>query len=314
MNKLKRTLTLTFALVFFIGLVAGCGGGGESAKSRERVIIKVGGRTITSGQFDKRLESLRPGGTSGMSEEESRDLKKDLAAQLIEEELVLAEASRLAVTVSDEELKAEEKRIKEGSGSSALEDEIIKNYGNINAWREELKRKLLIKKVIEDAVGSDIRIKRADIRKYYREHRKDYDIPTQVRASMIVVSTEEEATKLQKELTPKNFADTAAKVSISPEAERGGDLGFFGRGDMPEEFENVVFKIKVGEISDVVKTEYGYHIFFLREKKRGRRLLLSEVKKEIAGKLRRMEEEKRFDAWMGSLKKNTPVEVMEGLL
>lgn len=314
MDMSKKNLTLFLVLGLLVTLATGCGGGDESAGSPDRVIIKVGERVITSGRFDMRLERLRPGSRGGMSEEESKDLKKDLAAQLIEEELVLGEASKHGIMVTEDELRAEEKRIKEESGSPALEDEIIKRYGNIGQWRNELRRKLLIKKAIEEAVGSDVVIKKIDIRKYYRQHKGDYDIPAQVHASMIVVSSEEEAARIRKELTPENFAETAGKVSISPENKRGGDLGFFGRGDMPEEFERVVFKLKPGEISGVVKTEYGYHIFYLQEKKRGRRLLLADVEDGIERKLRRAEEEKRFNLWMESLKKNTPIEITGGLL
>jgi len=265
MDISKKNLTLFFILGLLITLAAGCGGGGTDG-SPDRVLIKVGERVITSARFDQRLERLRPGGAGGMSEEESRDLKKDLAAELIEEELVLQEASKHGISVTGDELRAEEKRIREESGSTALEKEIIKKYGNIRDWRNELKRKLLIKKTIEEAVGPGAKIKRAEIRKYYREHKGDYDLPEQVHASMIVVSTEEEAARIRKKLTPENFADTAGRVSISPEKERGGDLGFFSRGEMPEEFERVVFKLKPGEISGVIKTEYGYHIFYLQEK------------------------------------------------
>nr|WP_304766001.1 peptidylprolyl isomerase [Candidatus Burarchaeum sp.] len=89
----------------------------------------------------------------------------------------------------------------------------------------------------------------------------------EVKASHILVEDEATAKKLLKLLTPINFASVAKKNSTCPSAENGGDLGWFGPGQMVTEFEAVAFKLKPGAISNAVKTEFGYHIIMVTGKR-----------------------------------------------
>ncbi|VVC04690.1 Foldase protein PrsA [Candidatus Burarchaeum australiense] len=89
----------------------------------------------------------------------------------------------------------------------------------------------------------------------------------EVKASHILVDDEATAKKLLKTLTPINFAAVAQKNSTCPSAEKGGDLGWFGPGQMVKEFEEIAFKLKPGAISNVVKTEFGYHIIMVTGKR-----------------------------------------------
>jgi peptidyl-prolyl cis-trans isomerase C len=91
---------------------------------------------------------------------------------------------------------------------------------------------------------------------------------TYVRASHLLVKTEEEAAKLREEiLAGKDFAEVAAQVSLCPSGRDGGDLGFFGKGQMVREFEDACFSMEVGEISNPIKTQFGYHLIKLTDKK-----------------------------------------------
>ena len=86
----------------------------------------------------------------------------------------------------------------------------------------------------------------------------------EVKASHILVETEEEAINLKEEiLSGKSFGDVAAEHSLCPSGANGGDLGFFGRGQMVSEFEKAAFDLKVGEISDPVRTNFGWHLIIV---------------------------------------------------
>ncbi len=90
---------------------------------------------------------------------------------------------------------------------------------------------------------------------------------TLVKASHLLVATEEEAKKLKEEiLSGKPFADAAAEVSMCPSGANGGDLGYFGRGQMVKEFEDAAFSMNVGEVSDPIKTQFGWHLIYLTDK------------------------------------------------
>lgn len=90
---------------------------------------------------------------------------------------------------------------------------------------------------------------------------------TEVKASHILVETEEEAINLKEEiLSGKAFEDVAAEYSNCPSGANGGDLGFFGRGQMVREFEEAAFDLNVGEISDPVRTNFGWHLILVTDK------------------------------------------------
>lgn len=91
---------------------------------------------------------------------------------------------------------------------------------------------------------------------------------TQVRASHLLVATEEEAKQIREEiLSGKDFADIAAEVSQCPSSANGGDLGFFSRGMMVPEFDEVSFTLEVGELSEPVQTQFGWHLLIVTDKK-----------------------------------------------
>ncbi len=91
---------------------------------------------------------------------------------------------------------------------------------------------------------------------------------TEVRASHLLVKTEEEAKQLREEiLNGKDFAHVAAEVSLCPSGANGGDLGFFGKGVMVKEFEDAAFSMNVGDLSEPIQTQFGWHLLKLTDKK-----------------------------------------------
>ncbi len=311
---MQRGLSLIFmSLLLF--MLPGCGG--AKRPSGDEVIINVGGRTVTLASFDARVKRTLEGTGSGRAVGErggGAAIRRDVAAEMIEEELILSEAARLGLHVAPQQLRAEVNKIRKEAAGEGFEEGLIDSYGSMQKWSDELSRRLLIKKTIKKVLGDGEKIKKAEALRYYRAHKKDFQRPLMVRARMIVLSTEEKAEKVRSALTKKNFARRARKVSLSPEADKGGDLGFFARGEMPEEFEKAVFALKPGEISSIVKTEYGYHIFLLVAKTSGRHLTFSEAREDINKRLRREFRETRFTKWMDLLKKNTLIEVREEFL
>lgn len=91
---------------------------------------------------------------------------------------------------------------------------------------------------------------------------------TFVKASHLLVKTEEEALKLKEEIAAgKEFAKAAQEVSLCPSGQNGGDLGYFTKGQMVKEFEDACFSMEVGEVSAPIKTQFGYHLIYLTDKK-----------------------------------------------
>ncbi len=314
-KAIKRPGAAAVFFTFLILLSAGCDRKGESAPDEDPgVVLRVGDRKVSIDEYHAALRRLLPEGTASIGAEELKAIKRNLVEQMIEEELILREAERLGIEVSDSELRAEVRTIKRGYAKKAFDDAIVSRYGDMERWREEIRKKLLIRKVVDRVINSRIEGSVEEARVYYEENIDDYVVPDQIRARMILVKTEEEAREVLKRLKKEDFAKVAREVSISPEAKDGGDLGFFSRGEMPEEFEEVVFKLRKGRISDIVQTPYGYHIFKVEEKKKGRKLKFDDVKDRIMEKLKREKADMEFRRWMIELKKTAKIEVREGLL
>lgn len=318
-----RSQKFSFCILYFVScilLFAGCKRQEEEkakAASPTDVVIRIGDMEIRHGEFQdtfKRL-FLEGEGAAEVKDEELKNLKLALVNQLVEEELILEEAKRLAIDVKDNEILKEVEGIKKEYDGDTFESTIMNKYGSMDKWKEEIKKKLLIKKVIDKITTPMIIVKEDEAKRYYKEHITDYKRKEQVRARMIVVKTEEEANGVRGRLKRgEDFSRVAQDASLSPEGKRGGDLGFFGKGDMPKEFEDVVFSLPPGKISDVIKTVYGYHIFRVEEKRGAMDLKFPEVKDQIINKLKREKSDMEFQTWMKELKKKAKIEVKEELL
>lgn len=308
-NRFVNGLAKALAVLFLLDVVAGCG---YFKDDSGEVIIRVNGRSITAGEYRDALKRLVP---SEKSEDAGGflELKKELVAEIIEEELLLEEAGRAGVSVSEGELAAEVDLIRREYGDASFKAAIESRYGSIGEWEEKIRRKLLVKKAIE-SITKPARVSEKEVLAYYEKHKDRFTRPEQARARMIVVSSEEEAAEVKSRLTPENFAEVAREVSLSPEGKEGGSLGYFGHGDMPGEFEAVVFSLKPGEMSQVVKTEYGFHIFLLEDRRKGGPLPYAEVKPRIIERLGAEKSAALLDGWIADRKRSSRIEIREGLL
>lgn len=308
MYDTSKTIPAVLTAVVFLALLGGC------TKREDRLVVTIGERGITVGEFEDAMRRFMPGGVADLGTEELRDLKRNLLNQLIEEELVVELARRNGIKVSQDELAAEVESIRLEFGEGEFDPVIRLRYGSLAKWKEEIRRKLLVRKVVDELITTSVKVSEEDALVYYEANIKDYVVPEQVRARMIVVGTLEEAKGVKKGLKKKDFDKKAREVSISPEGADGGDLGFFGLGDMPEEFEEVVFSLKVGTISEVVESPYGFHIFLVEEKREGRELGFEDVKERIIDKLVRKGADREFNKWISSLKKEVKIELGQDVL
>ncbi len=165
-----------------------------------------------------------------------------------------------------------------------------------NDYRVPEKRKVRYALVDVQSIRQRIQASAQDVQRYYEDNQQQYSTPEQVRASHILLKTEgkeDAAVKKQaEELAAKakagaDFAELAKKFSQDDSNnQKGGDLDFFGRGQMVPEFDKIAFSMKPGEISSPVKTEYGYHVIKLAEKRAAVQRALPEVRAQIEDQIR----------------------------
>ncbi len=220
---------------------------------------------------------------------------------------------KLKVDTAEHEKAIEETRKDYPAGT--FESMLRERGTNLREWSSELKKDLLIEKVVQQAVYAKLNVSETEISEYYQQNARQFDRPDQVRARQIVVSTEEEGQKVLGLLRQgEPFADIAKKYSMSPDAEQGGDLGFFAKGEMPPEFEKAVFNLAVGRLSDLVKSEYGYHVFLVEEKRKAAHLTLDEVRLDIREVLLSEKKGEAYQKWLRNLRSQANIEMDWSLL
>jgi foldase protein PrsA len=275
-----------------------------------KLVAEVNGKPLTAELFNERYSrfTLRFHVSVAQSPTAVNELKLGFLNKLIETELLLQEAELRGLSVSDEELNLEISHLKEDYPKDTL-DEALERIGlKLEEWKKDREEKLLIDKLIKKEIDSVIHVSDEEIRKFYNNNKDQFQQPLMVRARQIVVASEEEASSLRTRLVRgENFEEIARLHSLSPDAQSGGDLGVFAKGQMPEEFDEIVFRYRVGSISKIVKSAYGYHIFKVEERMRPRLQKLEEVRDQIAAGIFQGRQESFFKEWLDSLKKQARI-------
>jgi peptidyl-prolyl cis-trans isomerase C len=179
----------------------------------------------------------------------------------------------------------------------------------------DLRKRLVVQRVMKQyqtppTVSDD------QVRAYYDQNKELYST-TQIHASHILLKDEQTARETLAELKahPERFADVAREKSTDAvSAKRGGDLGTFGPGRMVPDFERAAFALKPGEMSDVVKTQYGYHIILVTERKEGAPKPFDDVKEQIRATLRSKGLQEQMQGHLDQLKKDAAVHVDDQVL
>jgi len=161
----------------------------------------------------------------------------------------------------------------------------------------------------------DVSVAPADAKAYYLANADSFQKEEEVKARHILVAEEALANDIVKELKEGlDFSEAATKYSTCPSKERGGDLGFFSRNRMVKEFEDVAFALELGEISEPVQTQFGYHIIITDEKKDAQSMSFEEVESQIQRTLLQQAQTKVYEERINKLKDLYPVEVNDELL
>jgi len=296
-----------FCLYAVVVLCIGCSKTGVLPSSP--IVAMVDEDSISREEFRAAFMEAKIEGAIDENSESVKELKRNLLNELIEQRLFLAEAGRLKLEVGADELQQAVDRIKGDYAAGEFEDMLEKQQTTFEQWKERLRKELLSQKVINQAVPQNIQIPEADVQSYYNQHPKDFVHPEEVRARQIVVANEETAKSIRLQLTQgADFASLAKAHSLSPDKEQGGDLGFFTKGDMPEEFD-IVFSLEVGKISPIVKTAYGYHLFRVEERHPEKQMTPSEAAERIRAQLTQERREQSFAAWVARLKEKAKITV-----
>jgi len=231
--------------------------------------------------------------------------------QMINEFLIEDEAKKQKINVSDKEINDKFNEIK-----NQFVDE-----QNFNRWlesqritSEELKKQIRLQflqnKLVIKAKG--IKVTDKEIKDFFEQNKSKLDIPEQIRCRHILVKTKEQADDLLVALRAgADFSVMAKAKSEDPATkDQGGDIGFFTRGMLLPEFEDVAFRLKVGEISEPIQTKLGFHIIKLEEKKPAKPAKLDkETKSEIENILLQNKISSALPEYFNELRQKSKIEI-----
>lgn len=252
------------------------------------VVATVNGEVISRKDFERLLtrEAQAMEGVGPRSPEQIAPYKQTLLDTLVEHALLLQAARAANVSVTPEEVDRRVLALASEYPAGTFDEALEQSQTTRAALTRTTREQLTIEKLLTQEVFARVAVTEEQIRRYFDEHAADVEEPEQVHALQIVVKGLDEAKRIQQQLWQgKKFGDLARRYSLSPDAKVGGDLGFFARGQMPPAFDEVVFKLSVGGTSEVVSTEYGFHLFRVLEKKPARKKDLAEVRGAIEAKL-----------------------------
>jgi len=275
-------------------------------------VATVNGEPIQQEEFVAKFteEAALAKGETPLKAEQTASLKEEILSHMIEEKLMLQRARDLSLIIGYAEIEARMEEIKKDYHDKDF-DSLFGNGGiDYKAWRQALQKRMLLEKVIAQDVNAKVQVTDEEAELYYKNNRRAYRSERRIRAAQIVVRDRDLMDGILKRLKAgEDFAKVASEASIGPEAKRGGDLGFFERGIMPEAIDRVVFSLSVGEMSGVVKSPYGFHIFKVLDlQERGGRTF-AEAKHRVIADLRKLKEAEGYERWLEQLKAKAVIRI-----
>lgn len=294
----------------------------SSAVVSQGPVARVNGTAINAVELVRARKILLRGQSVPAGQQAALD--KQAVEQLISAELLYQAAEKLEIKDLDKQIDA-----KLAQGKARFKDELefkkaIKELDmDEKDLRDYTRRDLLISRFIETAFVSKVVVPEVEIRAFYDKNPEKFTRDETVKASHILIGTDssasaddkkkarEKAEKLRKELSGgADFAVLAKENSTCPSSQQGGDLGFFGKGQMVPSFEKTAFSLRPGEISDVVETQFGYHIIKLTERTAAMTTDFKDTKAKIEDFLKGQKVNEAIQAYLAETKKTAKIEIL----
>ncbi|GAB4260458.1 MAG: peptidylprolyl isomerase [Deferrisomatales bacterium] len=299
--------------------------------SPDAPVAVVNGKPVRKAAFDRALQAyLRnfrqmTGGMHGDVSEPNEKMKAEVLNQLIDRELLFQEGAKHPVDDLDQRVDQELERIRQRFPSAEEFQRAYESQGlTEERIRELLGEQLTVRNYVEQTIMPGVRVGDAEVSEFYKENEPKFAVPEQVQCSHILIRVDPEASAEAKEaarkkaedlrarsLAGEDFAALAKEHSEDPgSAAKGGDLGFFTRERMVAPFAEAAFALKVGEISPVVETQFGYHVIKMTDRKEAGKQSLEEVAERIRSYLESRKLDEAVQAKVAELRKGAKIEVV----
>ena len=300
---------------------------GQKEPSKDTVAV-VNGVEISRADFDAEISRARQQFArlgQPISGTRLSKIKKDVLENLIGRELLYQTSQKHGIKVDEAAINNQLAMLKKRFPSEAEFNKVLsKNNLSEAAMRAQLERNTAIKEFIDKQFVQKVTISDKESKAYYESNPEYFKQPEQVQASHILIKIDSEADESQKAQARKkiekiqkrlqkgeDFAALAKEFSQCPSNAKGGDLGYFRRGQMVPPFEQVAFALKPGAVSDIVETKFGYHLIKVIDKKAETTIPYKDVKDKLEQHLKREKIQKEVTLYVEKLKEKAKVEKVE---
>jgi len=283
----------------------------------------VNGETVMEADLIKEIENYKQAMSSQGQpvQEDEMVIKTQALDSLIVRTILLQEAKTQNIVATDDFVDTQISQLTQQYGGEEQFNSMLEQQGlTIDFVKEQVSTSYIINTLIEEKTQSDVTVKEDEIAQFYSENPQYFEQPEQIQASHILIIVKEEATDadkvaaktkikdIQKRVTNGlDFAEAAKTYSDGPSGPKGGDLGFFGKGQMVPTFEAAAYALAINEVSDIVETQFGYHLIKLVGRKEAGTVSIDEVHDEISSFLKQSKGDKAVEAYIESLKTSAEI-------
>jgi parvulin-like peptidyl-prolyl isomerase len=299
---MRMSIPLLLALALFS---AACGDSGKKTEvpakadpaleTDNRVIVTIGTVSVTNRDLKNFIQLQH---ADLLQQKNSAKLLSRLFDVFCEQQIILYKAGLDGIQVSEAEVNEYLEQIRSKRQEPLLDMAAVKNA-------------LKVQKYLLANAYRDIDVSDAEVSRFYESHLTDFRRSEEIRLSQILVKDRDKLLAIRQQLLsqPSRFEELARSESLSPEAANGGAMGSFERGMLPQEMEGVVFSLPVNQISPIVESPYGFHLFKVTQRRKARTLLLAAVRDEIRDKMLSARMETAYQDVLAGLKAENPLQI-----
>jgi peptidyl-prolyl cis-trans isomerase C len=289
------------------------------------VAAKVNGVPISTLELNRHFQAHVQVPYSAVQEDpRAKEVLRRILDNLIDRELLLQHSKSLKMAVAPQQVDTQMQQLMQRfSSQEAFEQALTAQNLTLDAVKKDVESQLLRQQLVKKEILDKVNVSAREVQNFYDKNKNKYVEEEQVRARHILIRVPPEVSPaddaklkgkadeaLKRANKGEDFAALAKELSDDGSKENGGDLGFFPRGRMVAAFEEAAFALQPGQTSEVVRTQFGYHIIKVEERKAGRALPFDEAKGQVQEDLTREQTFERYQQYVAGLRTKAKVEVL----
>ena len=324
MNLSTIRPAVKMAVVFTLMLVSVLAWAAEKSATGDKAAV-VNGVVISKETYDHELDFfVKRAAAQGQAlpNEQMSRIKNQVLESLIDRELLFQESKKKGIVVNTQAVSDEFQKIQQRYPRKEEFDKLLSEMGlSESDVQKQIGRGMAIQQLIDKEVTEKIKISDEETKSFYDKNPELFQQPEQVKARHILIKVQADAPDDQKAEARKkieavqekvkkgeDFATLAKTYSEGPSGPRGGDLGYFRRGQMVKPFEDAAFSLKPNETSEIVETRFGYHLIKVEDKKPAKKMTYAEVKDRLNDHLKQQKAQSEADVYIETLRNGAKIE------